>query len=253
VDDLDLLLTQQRDLLEVHDGHVLSARYRARHYDGEWRWLSRRMTPFTRDGTGSLTHALAIVTDVTGMVEGEQRLAQQAQQDNLTGLANRRLVEERLRQAIDRIPTHGPVAVLYLDLDGFKNINDRHGHSEGDLVLREIGERLLATVRSHDTVGRVGGDEFVLIINPHHDTTRPNVITELAERVRVAVAQPIRSGDLRHHVTTSIGIALASHNCLVEDVLRAADAAMYQAKHTGKDRIAQPATNPEVPEQPHRE
>ena len=134
-------------------------------------------------------------------------LTEQAVRDPLTGLANRTLVEERLRSALARdARSGGTTGLLFLDLDGFKGINDRYGHGVGDEVLRVLARRLQACVRPSDTVARLGGDEFVVLAE---GTRAPDGLQQLAERLRAAVAQPLLVGDLDLHLGVSIGAAVS--------------------------------------------
>ena len=178
-------------------------------------------------GTGR-ARAMLIVADKTG------ELAFQALHDSLTGLANRALVMDRIGHALARCGRGGPpVAVLFVDLDGFKNVNDTFGHSAGDELLRTIGERLSGLLRASDTVGRIGGDEFVIVLEPEGDDTSPELV---ARRVLTALAQPITlAGEFEVRLTASIGIA---SGCQVdtEELLRDADLALYAAKRAGKSR-----------------
>jgi diguanylate cyclase (GGDEF)-like protein/PAS domain S-box-containing protein len=159
-------------------------------------------------------------------------LAERAVRDPLTGLANRTLLEERLKAVLARDARSGSsTAVLFLDLDGFKAVNDRHGHALGDLVLRTVAERLTAAVRPSDTVARLGGDEFVVLVEGTTDET----VDLLVERLRAAVIEPIGPLDLK--VGVSIGVAL-SHRGDAEPggLLGAADQEMYAAKRRSTDR-----------------
>jgi diguanylate cyclase (GGDEF)-like protein len=155
--------------------------------------------------------------------------------DQLTKLPNRPLLRDRLRQALALASrTHHQVAVCYLDLDGFKQINDIYGHDYGDTVLVEVSKRLTMTMRQHDTVARVGGDEFVLVIN---DLLSLNDCKQLLNRVLIELAQPI---DIGHHMVTigaSIGVASShEHGINPSTLITLADKAMYQAKRSGKNQ-----------------
>ena len=178
-------------------------------------------------GTGR-ARAMRMVADKTS------ELAFHALHDSLTGLANRALVTDRIGHALARCGRGGPpVAVLFVDLDGFKNVNDTFGHSAGDELLRTIGERLSGLLRASDTVGRIGGDEFVIVLEPEGNDTSPELV---ARRVLTALAQPITlAGEFEVRLTASIGIASA---CQVdtEELLRDADLALYAAKRAGKSR-----------------
>ena len=155
--------------------------------------------------------------------------------DQLTKLPNRPLLRDRLRQALALASrTQHQVAVCYLDLDGFKEINDTYGHDYGDTVLVEVSKRLTMTMRQHDTVARVGGDEFVLVIN---DLQSLDDCKQLLNRVLIELAQPI---DIGHHMVTigaSIGVASShEHGINPSTLITLADKAMYQAKRSGKNQ-----------------
>jgi diguanylate cyclase (GGDEF)-like protein/PAS domain S-box-containing protein len=163
-----------------------------------------------------------------------QRLAHQAEHDNLTGLPNRVLFQDRLEQTIVRAERQkSEFAVLFLDLDGFKHVNDTLGHSAGDVLLREVAQRLQNAVRRSDTVARLGGDEFTVILPDIKGS--PDVIG-VAEKIAAAIKEPMEILDHEIAVTSSIGIAIFprdGHNA--ETLQQKADAAMYQAKSSGKN------------------
>jgi diguanylate cyclase (GGDEF)-like protein/PAS domain S-box-containing protein len=240
------------------DGQVLQIRYRGRHADGQWRWLNRRVTPFRRDSTGAVREVLSVLRDVTDLVQAEDRLTYAALHDDLTGLPNRVLLVERLETALVRSGTDAcEVAVLFCDLDGFKNVNDTAGHAAGDAVLLEVARRLTHVLRDNDTVARVGGDEFVIVVAPWN---RANLVPEqgarqvgsdhyralavrVADRVAVALRRPITVEGFDHFVTASIGITYATQSpagsvnrITADQMLQHADAAMYRAKDRGKNR-----------------
>jgi diguanylate cyclase (GGDEF)-like protein len=172
---------------------------------------------------------------VTGRKVAEQELAHRAFHDSLTGLANRALFVDRLDHALRRDARLGlDPAVVYLDLDGFKNVNDSLGHEAGDQLLREIGRRLTSAVRAADTIARLGGDEFAILID---QSKRPIDEAEaLAERVLQALSPPMRLGDQPVVVSASIGIAAGDAAATSSSLLRDADVAMYRAKTTGRSR-----------------
>ncbi len=178
-------------------------------------------------GTGR-ARAMRIVADKTG------ELAFHALHDSLTGLANRVLVMDRIGHALARCGRGGPpVAVLFVDLDGFKNVNDTFGHSAGDELLRTVGARLDRLIRDTDTVGRIGGDEFVVVLEPDGGGPGPELV---AARVLATLAQPVTlAGDIEVRLTASIGIAVGC-NLDTEELLRDADLALYAAKRAGKSR-----------------
>jgi diguanylate cyclase (GGDEF)-like protein len=167
----------------------------------------------------------------------ERRLAHLAFHDGLTGLPSRALLIDRIQHALDRHRRDGTqAAVLFLDLDDFKTVNDTLGHAAGDLVLTEIAARLNSCVRPCDTAARVGGDEFALLLDELE--SEEDAVT-VAERIADSLSQPIAVGDHQFVTAPSIGIALAADMMeSAEYVLSRADAAMYQAKAHGKARVA---------------
>jgi len=148
-------------------------------------------------------------------------------------LPNRLLLNDRINQAIALAHRHaGKVAVLFLDLDGFKHINDSLGHSVGDKLLRSVAKRLLSCVRSPDTVSRNGGDEFILVLQ---EMAQPNQAAITARRVLKAVAEAHNIGDLSLHVTASLGVSVYPNDGPdAETLIKNADTAMYQAKESGR-------------------
>jgi len=172
----------------------------------------------------------------------EIELEYSALHDPLTGLANRQLFNDRLARALARARRRGnQVALLFIDLDGFKQVNDQHGHATGDLLLREVAQRLQRCVRDSDTTGRIGGDEFVVVLEA---LAAPDSAAVVAEKIRDTLAQRYAPSGHALHVSASIGIAVfPDHGDDAEQLMRLADAAMYAAKHGGRDRVvlAQPS------------
>ena len=163
----------------------------------------------------------------------QEELERQANYDALTGLPNRHLFHDRLKQAVFAQRTARSIAVVFIDLDHFKVINDSLGHNFGDEVLRHVGERLMAAVREGDTVARLGGDEFVLILS---DQTREDVIFRTMRRLIAKVSDPIVIGDRELNITCSAGISLYPQDGPdVQTLLKNADAAMYRAKSQGRN------------------
>jgi diguanylate cyclase (GGDEF)-like protein/PAS domain S-box-containing protein len=188
-----------------------------------------------RDRHGERTHFVAVVTDITDKKRAEQELLYLANYDTLTGLPNRGLLGERLSRAVVRARRQETrVAVLFLDLDRFKDINDSLGHSAGDRILKAAAARLLATVREIDTVARLGGDEFTVVLE---DLTDVVGAEEMAARIISAFAEPLDVDGRRETVISpSIGVALfPDHGSAPTDLLKFADTAMYGAKARGRN------------------
>lgn len=186
------------------------------------------------DSIGKPQHIQCILRDITERKEYEEKLIFHALHDPLTNLPNRKYLEKHfLNENNRRSDDQRLVAVFFLDIDDFKIINDRHGHDVGDKVLIELGSRLENSVRDSDIVARMGGDEFLIILE--NIKTRDNVI-KVAEKIISKVSDPFRIKDLNITITVSIGINFSEKNKLAEiDLIQTSDAALYQAKESGKN------------------
>ncbi len=200
--------------------------------NGEIRDVEVHSGPINWEGR---TVLYSIIHDVTDRKRAEAELDHIAHYDSLTGLPNRLLKTDRLRQAMARSRRSGhSLAVCYLDLDGFKPINDTYGHAVGDLILVEVAQRLLSTVREGDTVSRIGGDEFVLILSELNSLDECN---RILDRVLNVISDPMTIGENDVEVYASIGISLYPEDDADADILlRHADQAMYIAKEKGRNR-----------------
>jgi diguanylate cyclase (GGDEF)-like protein/PAS domain S-box-containing protein len=224
----------QSILASVTAGETVRGLETVRHRrDGSRVEVSLTVSPiFNEDG--SIASASVIARDVSDRCRLERELVQQAIEDTLTGLPNRTLLADRLAQAVAGSGRRGSsTAVLFVDLDHFKNVNDANGHLIGDQLLVEIAERLRAAMRPADTVARFGGDEFVVVCEDADETAAARVATRIAE----ALSEPIDVAGQRFHITASIGIAVSPPLEANGDVLlRNADAARYDAKAHGRAR-----------------
>lgn len=202
--------------------------------DGDWRWGQLSIS-LVRDETGQPSHYIAQLTDLTAIKHAQDELSWQATHDALTRLPNRAGFILALEQAQDRARRHDvPLAVLFCDLDGFKRVNDTHGHDAGDELLKGIARRLAESCRSTDTVARLGGDEFVVVAE--HARVADEV-TALADRILDRVREPFTLPDGDSVVSgVSIGIAITRHDESRRDILRRADTALYTAKAAGRGR-----------------
>ncbi|HEV2606737.1 MAG TPA: EAL domain-containing protein, partial [Xanthomonadaceae bacterium] len=202
--------------------------------DGERFWNDFHIAP-VRDAAGELTHYVSIQSDVTERQHILEQLAYRATFDELTGLPNRQLLFDRLQQGIRNADMQGRgIGVLFVDLDEFKLINDSMGHSAGDEVLRVVGRRFEKAVRSPDTLGRFGGDEFVVILTEQIDE---DGVGRVIERISASLAQPIELAGALHYVTASMGYCrYPDAGQDAETLLKKADLAMYQAKQQGRNR-----------------
>ena len=214
-------------------GRLLEAEIRGVHKDGHVLWLAVRVVNLLDDP--DVEGVVVSMHDITARKTAEQALEHQAFHDALTGLPNRALFIDRVQQALRRSDRTGNrPAVLYLDLDGFKSVNDSLGHAAGDDLLRVVAERLQGAVRGGETIARLGGDEFAVLIEPNR--TPVEAAQVVADRILQAVADPIELGDQTVTVTASVGIAGSDPSATSGSLLRDADVAMYKAKTSGKSR-----------------
>ena len=243
----DLVGVALRDVLRGDDGEPLDL---APLLDGTQSWLQSEQDHVRPDGAVVwVLHGVAPVLgpdgspgwyavsaqDITERRQAEQGLrdlhvvlSEQAVRDPLTGLANRALLAERLAGSLARDARSGEsTGVLFLDLDGFKEVNDHHGHAVGDAVLRGVADRLQRAVRPSDTVARLGGDEFVVVV----EGASPAALTTLADRLTAAVLAPLTVQDITLNIGVSVGVALAEcGRAEASALLSQADSRMYDAK-----------------------
>jgi len=202
-------------------------------------WITLRTSPMY-DTKRNIIGGVAIVTDITERINAEEKIKHQAYFDALTDIPNRILLKDRIEQSLAHYRRHhNLIAIMFLDLDHFKSINDSLGHHIGDLLLIETASRLTSICREGDTVARLGGDEFVILLNelgtnPHVAATRAETV---AEKIHNALSIPFDVGQTEAIITSSsIGIAIAnSDNQNADDLLKFADTAMYQAKKEGRN------------------
>ena len=202
--------------------------------DGGPRWLRCNFIPDLDEATGKARGVYGMIHNVSKAKEAEQRLTRLAQFDTLTGLANRHQFNETLARAIDANERdRQPLALMFLDIDHFKQVNDRHGHASGDLLLREFAQRLADCVRSTDAVARLSGDEFVVLLEGMHSDEEPQFI---ARKIIAAVEKPFLLDEQLLRVTASIGIAMRAHAGEPASMLmKRADEALYDAKRAGRN------------------
>ncbi len=205
-----------------------------RRKNGEFFAESLTISTF-RDPHGKITNFVALFTDITMLKDHENELIRIAHYDSLTGLANRVLLADRLRLAIGQgLRRKLPIALIYLDLDGFKKINDTHGHDAGDALLIAVSKRMKAALRDGDTLARIGGDEFVAVLV---DLADVRACEHALNRLLKAASDEVEVGDLKLRVSASIGVALSPQDGTEADqLMRQADQAMYVAKQSGKNR-----------------
>lgn len=223
--------------------------YRLRRHDGEYRWFMDVGRP-RFDSHGQFVGYIGMLSDISDRKQLEDQVQQLAYYDALTNLPNRRLLEDRLTQAMaasKRSNHYG--ALMFLDLDNFKPLNDTHGHAVGDLLLIEVAKRLRGCVREMDTVARLGGDEFVVVLtelSPDRVTSTQQTLA-VAEKIRLSIAAPFllhfaqedsSKKIIEHQCTTSIGVVMfLEHQVSLPELMKCADAAMYQAKDNGRNLV----------------
>lgn len=179
----------------------------------------------------------AVIRDVTERVAAHEMIRHLAFHDTLTGLANRVLLDERLRLAMSNADRHDDVVgLVYMDLDDFKPINDTHGHAAGDIVLKTVASRLLATVREHDTVARWGGDEFLALF-PR--LAGPDVLGHLGRKIHDCIREPIHVVGQEVRTSATLGLACYERGEAPDEFISRADRAMYHARGAGIDGWAQ--------------
>ena len=227
-------LTLLRQLLrEQKEGRVTLRNYRK---DGTLFYNELHIAP-VRSAKGHVTHFVGVLNDITETKRYQDELEHHVNHDALTGLANRHLLQDRLQQALFRADRRKiRCAVLFLDLDHFKLVNDGLGHHVGDALLKRVASELLTILRPEDTVARFGGDEFVLVATEVQDIAD---VTDIAERIVTRLATPMTIGDQEITISASLGIALYPEDGdSVDELLKNADAAMYHAKEGGRNSFS---------------
>ena len=221
---------------KVKRGEIWRGELSNRSKSGEQFWTWQTVSPI-KDTAGQITHIVATGADNTELHHARETIEQLAYYDPLTQLANRRLLADRMKQAIADAERRGAMlAVMLFDLDDFKTINDTHGHEAGDALLVELAEVMQSSVRDQDTAARMGGDEFVILIKDVHG---PEEVQQIALKILERIKQTHCQADTSLKVSSSIGIALYPHDAdNPSDLLRKADLAMYRAKKTGKNHFA---------------
>ncbi|MBJ6981742.1 sensor domain-containing diguanylate cyclase [Luteimonas sp. MC1572] len=237
----DDVAQQRQAMAEVlATGETRTDIYRVRHKDGHHVWIEAVARCIPADDGSGPPDLMLTARNISRRVAAEQALAESRRElerlsrvDALTDLANRRQFEERFALALKRLQRHGmPVALMCLDIDHFKQINDGHGHAAGDTVLQVFAKRLCDSVRETDLVARLGGDEFVILI----EDAAPGAAETIARKVVDATAGAIDASGTLLTVTTSIGIAYAQRPTAAAKLMAMADAALYEAKKAGRNR-----------------
>lgn len=233
---------RQKMEVSLEDGTPYSSEHRVMNAQNQYVWVADNGQVVERDAVGAPVRMLGSMKDISERKRQEEEIHQLAFFDTLTGLANRRLLLDRLQQSIlrnTRSAMYG--VVLFLDMDRFKSLNDTHGHAKGDKLLVQIAARLKETLRQQDTASRIGGDEFIVILESIAD--QPQVALRnaslVAQKILERLNQPYTlDHTLTYHSTPSIGMALfAGQPDSNDSIIQRADAAMYQAKAQGRNCI----------------
>lgn len=218
--------------------HAQDIEYRVRHQDGSWRWHNSSALPF-RDETGQIVGFQGIARDITARKQAEDEIKTLAFFDPLTQLPNRRLLAQHLQEAVQHCHQgHHHGALLFIDLDNFKILNDTLGHDQGDLLLMQAARRISGCVHESDTVARLGGDEFVVMLrrlshHPHEATQQAEIV---ADKILATLNHPYLLDGQEHHSTASVGITLFHRELMsADELMKRADLAMYQAKAAGRN------------------
>ena len=203
--------------------------------DGSIFWAHRTVS-LARDETGRPKYFIRVIEDISARKQAEEELLHMAHYDALTNLPNRALFRDRLTQTLAQARrSDGLLGIMFLDLDRFKVINDSLGHAMGDLLLKQVAHRLTACVRASDTVGRLSGDEFGIILGGLHGVADAVLV---AKKIVQVFSAPFRLDDHERFVTTSIGISMFPSDSRDEEgLVKAADAAMYRVKQTGRNNF----------------
>lgn len=203
-----------------------------------------------KNGHGNALRVMVVSHDITDRKQAENMIHDLAFHDSLTQLPNRRLLRDRMEQTMALSSRNGLYsALMFLDLDNFKPLNDEHGHDAGDMLLVEVSARLISCVREMDTVARFGGDEFMVLLNElnANEAESANKAAIVAEKIRATLAEPYliqvrrtakAGATIEHHCTSSIGVVLfINHDRSADEIMKCADKAMYQSKEAGRNQV----------------
>ncbi|MCK9283814.1 MAG: diguanylate cyclase [Rhodocyclaceae bacterium] len=217
------------------DAPLFQEEFRVKTGRGEWKWIRCSGKVVERDANGRAIRAIGTNLDIHERKAAEEKIRQLAYYDTLTELPNRRLLHDRLNQSLSQAKRfERSLAVMFLDLDNFKRINDTLGHDAGDELLKEVARRLSACIRTGDTLSRQGGDEFVVVLA---EIAQPADAARVAEKIIKVLDTPVRVANLDLNVTTSIGISVypVDGSDDVQELMKKADIAMYAAKKAGRN------------------
>ena len=229
-DEAEELLTELHSSINSGREFIRECQLKSQQY---YKWTMLHATPII-DKKGIITGLIATISDFSKQHEAEENLRNLAEKDALTGLSNRTCFYDRLSHALERVERHGSLALLALDLDGFKHINDTLGHDVGDFILVEVAKRLRNSLRTEDSICRVGGDEFLIIIEGLEDAA---IVSSLADKILKILEEPYQLGSKEIFISTSIGISFSvtGRETTSKNLLKHADLALYRAKDAGRN------------------
>lgn len=231
IDDSEKILQSLR--FSVSKFGVYESEFRMQTPLGKITWVKANACPLYDEKSG-INGLIMTVSDITDHLNNEQRLRNIAEHDQLTGLVNRTFFHDRVVEALKGVQRYGAVVMMFVDLDNFKHVNDSLGHDAGDTLLKEVAQRLRDAVRKVDSIARIGGDEFTLLLTNVYNS---RAITAVADKIITALEQPFDLGKRTVYITCSIGIALAEEEGVACEILmKQADIALYKAKKTGKNQ-----------------
>jgi diguanylate cyclase (GGDEF)-like protein/PAS domain S-box-containing protein len=230
-DDLDTVVAAREEMLS---GTSVVMRIRIKDRSGVFHWAEVHSRLYI-NAEGNIDGIQSSMRTIDKEVQAEQDLERRARYDDLTGVFKRDEAIARLSDVTSHRRVPGTeAAALFIDIDGFKHVNDTYGHAAGDAVLETLTVRIREIVRASDTIARMGGDEFVVILDGIHDIHEARAV---AEKIRLAAARPVATATGAVDMTVSIGVTLTTSLESADQVIARADAAMYQAKNGGRDRI----------------
>lgn len=232
-DDIPHVQSQFMNMVLTKENQVMEFRYK--HVKGNLVWMEAKGTP-NIDDEGNLLHFLVIAREITERKLFEEKLNHMAYHDTLTGIPNRRFFQERLEQALKEAGRYRrKLAVMYMDLDKFKHINDTFGHDVGDELLKQISERVQGCLRESDILARQGGDEFTILFS---EIQEEQIAIQIAERILTCLQAPWNIGKYVIHTTSSIGIAFyPTDGTTTGELMKHADTALYEVKENGRNKV----------------
>lgn len=221
------------DMLNFRKNDVIEFRYE--HVNGSLIWIEAKGT-LIADDNGHPLHILIVARDITERRLFEEKLNYMAYYDSLTGIANRRLFQEKLEQSLKEAKRYQrKLAIMYMDLDKFKYINDTFGHDVGDELLKQFAKRVQSCLRESDTFARLGGDEFTIILNEIHDE---QAALQIGERILSKTQEPLHIGEHVIQTSSSIGISIyPTDGSTAGELMKNADNALYEVKASGRNRV----------------